>query len=489
MVSQATNICLGASHLLVKAAYTGVAASLIGGKTTHTIAGLNGHNTNNGQPSQSAKAKLQRFWQTKAYLIIDEFSMISKSFLQRLSTNISIGKEGSDDRRNMTFGGISVVLCGDLHQFPPVTGSHLFRPINTTRDSDLCKSGHMVYQEFQTVVILKEQKRITDPIWHTMLTNLRKGKVEEADVQMLRKLIIGRPTSDQDQNDIAQWRYASLVTPRHGVRIAWNKCMARNWCRDTNQQLFVCHATDTIENKPLTIKERISYVDHMQKNAKRKKTVLPDEVELAIGMEVIVTNNIAVDLDITNGARGHITEIILDKREPPLGNEPIVHLVKMPLCIMVKFHSTRASTLAGLEEKVVPIEPMVTRTDVRMDIGGKKTKARPVIRHQFPITPAYAFTDYRSQGQTISRALVDLAKPPSGKLTHFSVYVALSRSAGRDTIRLLREFDETVIRNSFDAELALEDERLERLDQLGETAWAQSRSKWCTRSHRVPRSL
>ena len=30
-------LSLGAEHLLVKLAYTGVAASLIGGKTTHTV--------------------------------------------------------------------------------------------------------------------------------------------------------------------------------------------------------------------------------------------------------------------------------------------------------------------------------------------------------------------------------------------------------------------------------------------------------------------
>ncbi|KAH9943738.1 hypothetical protein B0H21DRAFT_695357, partial [Amylocystis lapponica] len=53
---------------------------------------------------------------------------------------------------------------------------------------------------------------------------------------------------------------------------------------------------------------------------------------------------------------------------------------------------------------------------------------------------AYAFTDYRSQGQTISFVIVDIASPPSGSdLTLFNVYVALSRSSGRHSIRLLRD--------------------------------------------------
>lgn len=39
-------------------------------------------------------------------------------------------------------------------------------------------------------------------------------------------------------------------------------------------------------------------------------------VELAIGMKTMVTMNVETDLDITNGARGTIVDIILDQNEP-----------------------------------------------------------------------------------------------------------------------------------------------------------------------------
>jgi hypothetical protein len=74
-----------------------------------------------------------------------------------------------------SFGGINVVLCGDLHQFPPVAESrrkHLYRPNVPATDPLDCQIGHTIYEEFDTVVILKEQMRITDPIWHNMLSNL-----------------------------------------------------------------------------------------------------------------------------------------------------------------------------------------------------------------------------------------------------------------------------------------------------------------------------
>ncbi|KAG2343166.1 hypothetical protein BDR05DRAFT_840658, partial [Suillus weaverae] len=48
------------------------------------------------------------------------------------------------------------------------------------------------------------------------------------------------------------------------------------------------------------------------------------------------------------------------------------------------------------------------------------------------LTPAYAFTDYQSQGQMIDNAVIDIRTPSSGELTPFSVYVALSRGHVED---------------------------------------------------------
>jgi hypothetical protein len=102
------------SHWLLKSAYTGIACSVIDGKTTHVIGGIS---VKGDQLSDEGKAKLQRFWRHYRYLILDEVSMLGKSFLARLSRNISIGKGGLSTQ---SFGGINVIICGDFHQFPPV---------------------------------------------------------------------------------------------------------------------------------------------------------------------------------------------------------------------------------------------------------------------------------------------------------------------------------------------------------------------------------
>jgi len=101
-----------------------------------------------------------------------------------------------------------------------------------------------------------------------------------------------------------------------------------------------------------------------------------------------------------------------------------------------------------------------------------KTLQKNVQRRQFPITGAYAFTDYQSQGQTIKSVIVDLAKPPSGgELSLFNVYVALSCSSGRDTIQLLRQIDDSMLYKPVDNSLTVEDDRLQKLDDITKAWW------------------
>lgn len=92
------------------------------------------------------------------------------------------------------------------------------------------------------------------------------------------------------------------------------------------------------------------------------------------------------------------------------------------------------------------------------DEEGKKQFS--VTRKQFSLTPAYASTDYRAQGQTLSKVVVDIHPPPTGgSLTNFKIYLALSRSRGRDGIRLLRAYDRDAMLKQIPSFLAEEDEQ------------------------------
>ena len=268
--------------------------------------------------------------------------------------------------------------------------------------------------------------------------------------------------------DSHPWNSAALITPRHAVRMRWNQAAVQKWCSSSQHQLFICPALETIKGSLLMLEERYALANHTRNAKRRRKKDLPEAIHLAIGMKVMVTNNLQTDLDITNGARGTIVDILLCRDEPPLEEDSTVTLKYLPECVLVKLDRTRAAALPQLGEGVIPIQPVSSKLQVHV-----RGKARTVTRKQFPMTGAYSFTDYRAQGQTIPYVIVDIATPPSSRLSLFNLYVALSRSSGRSTIRLLRDFDDDMFLQGHEPELIEEDDRLELLDVVVGEWWTK----------------
>ena len=153
----------------VKGAYTGIAASLIDGKTLHVLAGIPIRGRR--QSAQTLK-KLREFWCTRRYLIIDEVLMLSRSFFAKLCHIISTAMERENDE---VFGGMNVILVGDFHQFPPVVARRsapLYWPTDARHDSEEDILGRKIFEQFSTVVELKQQIRVRDKIWHRVLQHV-----------------------------------------------------------------------------------------------------------------------------------------------------------------------------------------------------------------------------------------------------------------------------------------------------------------------------
>lgn len=223
---------------------------------------------------------------------------------------------------------------------------------------------------------------------------------------------------------------------------------------------MICPAEDTVGNprSPPSVAQRVVIA-----GMKTKQTgMLESDIELAVGMAAMVMVNIATEADLSNGTRGTVTEIILDPRDrlTRISDDTGLTLLKYPpVAVMFKPPEPTETSLPGLTNGILPIFPKeITFTIINQD--GSKYR---VTRRQFPITPGYAFTDFKSQGQTIERVIIDLAKPPIGALNPFNAYVALSRSRGRDTIRLLRDFDNNLFTEHPSEELRIEDGRLQEL--------------------------
>jgi hypothetical protein len=94
---------------------------------------------------------------------------------------------------------------------------------------------------------------------------------------------------------------------------------------------------------------------------------------MAIGMNVMVTYNIETDLDLTNGVRGEIVNIVLDENKPPLPQTPVVFL-KYPPAYILKLSRTHLTKLSSLNEGVIPVQPMASKFQIEVIESGKPLK-------------------------------------------------------------------------------------------------------------------
>lgn len=178
----------GAVHLLAKSVYTGITVSIIDGKMLHVICQIP---LNHQNQSRKSNQKLAQFWHHKLYLIIDKKSMLSHKFLARVSSAICTAKNlagvaGSE----LPFGGVNIILISNFHQFSPVTGRPLYWPLDPLKDNGEDLLGHSLYEQFQTVVCLKQQVRVIDEEWLDLLQHVRNGSCRTHHLHLLHSLIL-----------------------------------------------------------------------------------------------------------------------------------------------------------------------------------------------------------------------------------------------------------------------------------------------------------
>lgn len=100
---------------------TGVAAQNIGGQTIHSA--LRIRETLNGfQTLAPYDYEFFKSLQQIDTIIIDEISMVSAALFSFISDMFSIIKQ-----QTIAFGGLNVIVVGDLAQLPPVTGLQVFK--------------------------------------------------------------------------------------------------------------------------------------------------------------------------------------------------------------------------------------------------------------------------------------------------------------------------------------------------------------------------
>jgi ATP-dependent exoDNAse (exonuclease V) alpha subunit len=121
-----------------------------------------------------------------------------------------------------------------------------------------------------------------------------------------------------------------------------------------------------------------------------------------------------------------------------------------------------------------------TATPIFCSSGPIKIGNMSVTRHQVPVTPAWAITDYKVQGSTYDAVTLDLhrqsisSKDGSSHMRYCSCYVQLTRVRSLQSLFLLQPVTLNDVNGKPNKLLLVEDQRIAQLATSTEIAWELS---------------
>src|SRR6266496_4161371 len=395
------------------------------GTAAFNVMGITLHSTSNLPIGKQKKKKMgdkTKHWKDRQYLIIDEVSMMDCKMLVNLNTNLKEAKSRPDDY----FGGINIIFMGDFLQLATV--SHLDVYIDKPSEWEY---GHHLWRSINLVVLLTEQMRQSDdPEFAAALRRIRFHEPTLEDIEMLNSRIgasLECPTS------------IPIVVRRHRLRDALNKERLQVASQASNVPITHCLAD--IKTHTKMSRSEVYNVKGGRSNVKGNGilSVIP-------GAPLMITENIDIPLGLVNGA---IVEFYgFADRDGTLIHDEIIVTPPTYMLVKLKHDIGVEIALPGLPPSVVGIESM--------SLTYKASLGKAMTYSQFPVTLAYAITDYKCQGQTFRWVIVDLKKPNGGYSPTSSPYVQLSRAKTLASLSILRPFDPAELQSPLSKDLLAE---------------------------------
>ena len=352
-------------------AMTGCAALLLGNKakTLHSWASVGLAK----EPATALAAKIRsspkafRRWLATDVLIVDEVSMLTPEFLEKLNT---IAMSIRRDLRPM--GGLQVIFVGDFFQLPPVNkDSRNGVPTQFVFESSVWKK--IVPFTVSLTHIIRQQ----DPIFHKILDEARIGQLSKDSLAILK----ARQNLPWQNLEI---RPTLLFSRRAEVdHVNTTNLKALKGDRHTYKAETVKLPIESMKNFHLESEEAKNIIQRLDRDGQ----YMP-ELILAKGAQVMLLTNLDFELELVNGSRGVVVGFTEDALHLPI----------------VKFRLGSP----------MPIGPATWDSD---DLEGLQRK-------QIPLRLAYALTIHKAQGATLDCALIDIG---SSTFECGQAYVALSR--------------------------------------------------------------
>lgn len=353
---------------MVVLAPTGIAAINAEGVTIHSFFQLPfgpqipNSTLSNNKRYAFRKQKL-RLIRTVDLIVIDEISMVRADLLDAIDAVLRQYRD-----RNRPFGGVQMLMIGDMQQLAPVAKDDEWSLLRNYYDTPYFFSSKALQQTDFVTVQLSHVYRQSDPVFIGLLNKVRENMADSHLLAELNKRFI--PNFNPPKED----GYIRLVT--------------HNYQADSINK----RELDALPTPPCLFDAQV------QGDFPEMSFPTEQHLVLKVGAQVMfIKNDSSPSKRYYNGMIGEVVEISDGK-------------------VMV---------LPAGESKEIEVQPEEW-TNVKYEIDESSHDIAEVVVGRFlqqPLKAAWAITVHKSQGLTFERAIIDV----QNSFAHGQTYVALSR--------------------------------------------------------------
>lgn len=365
------NLAQQTDKRMIITAPTGVAAMNAGGVTLHSffqlpfgpfVPGSEAYDRNSQRHFRFSKEKKQII-ASLDLLVIDEISMVRADLLDAVDAVLRRHR-----RNEQPFGGVQLLMIGDLHQLSPVAKQSEWKHLQPHYESVYFFSSKALAKTELLTIELKHIYRQSDEVFISLLNKVRENNLDHKSLKLLNRCHKQDFRPEEDEG------YITLTTHNNSAH--------------------------HINSERLTELASKAYSFHAEIKGDFPEHIFPTPARLTLkeGAQVMfVRNDPSADKLYFNGKIGKITRIIgktIFVRCP----EDAVEIEVDPV--------TWENIKYIINDEIKEIEE---------DVVGKF--------EQYPLKLAWAITIHKSQGLTFEKAIIDA----EAAFAHGQVYVALSR--------------------------------------------------------------